>query len=63
MGVYLCMQNDKNNTEIFTRYIAQPNEQLLCIEDIEGNSYRVYAVYVNRQYDRRIKIFKTNKGA
>ena len=62
--MHICtMQNDKNNTEIMTSYIAQSNEQLVCIENFEGNSYSVYAVYVNGEYDRRIKIANTNKGA
>jgi hypothetical protein len=57
------MQNGTNNTEIMTSYIAQSNEQLVCIENFEGNSYSVYAVYVNGEYDRRIKIANTNQGA
>jgi hypothetical protein len=53
------MQNDKNNTD----YIPQSNEQLVCIENFSGNDYSVYAVYVNGEYDRRIKIANINTGA
>jgi hypothetical protein len=53
------MQNDKNNTD----YIQQSNEQLVCIENLKGYSYSVYAVYVNGEYDRRIKIANIKTGA
>ena len=53
------MVNDKNKT----LYVPQDNQKLVCIEKIKGYSYSVYAVYVNGEYDRRIKIANTNKGA
>lgn len=42
-----------------TTYTAQSNEQLVCIENFTDYSYVVYAVYVNGEYDRRIKVSKT----
>jgi len=48
---------ETNNT-IFQFYTPANNEQLVLIEDFVGYSYKVYAVYVNGIYDRRIKIAK-----
>jgi hypothetical protein len=45
-------------TEVLKSYTAKENEQLVCIENFRCCSYKVYAVYVNGEYDRRIKISK-----
>ena len=45
-------------TEIFDFYIPAKNEEIVCIENFDDYSYKVYAVYVNGLYDRRIKVKK-----
>jgi hypothetical protein len=55
------MKNTQHNTNIMAFYNPQTNEKLVCIENFKGYSYSVYAVYVNGEYDRRIKI--SNVGA
>ena len=45
-------------TEIFDFYIPKKNEEIVCIENFDDYSYKVYAVYVNGLYDRRIKVKK-----
>jgi hypothetical protein len=52
------MEQAQNKTQILDSYIPQSNEQLVCIENFTDYSYAVYAVYVNGEYDRRIKISK-----
>ena len=44
--------------EILQSYTPLKNETIVCIENFEGYSYKVYAVYVNGRYDRRIKVAK-----
>ena len=56
------MKNTQNNTNILDSYIPEANEKLVCIEDFTDYSYVVYAVYVNGEYDRRIKVSR-NMGA
>jgi hypothetical protein len=48
----------KNTNEILQSYTLLENETSVLIENIEGCSYKVYAIYVNGEYDRRIKIAK-----
>lgn len=55
------MKNTQNNGQVMESYIPSSNEKLVCIENFKGYSYSVYAVYVNGEYDRRIKI--ANAGA
>lgn len=45
-------------TPILDVYSPLPNEKVICIENFEGYSYKVYAVYVKGEYDRRILIRK-----
>jgi hypothetical protein len=47
-----------NKSRVMQSYTPKQNEKLVCIENFEGYSYKVYAVYVNGEYDRRIKIAK-----
>lgn len=44
--------------DILDFYTVAENEQVVCIENFEGYSYKVYAVYVNGEYDRKIKVRK-----
>lgn len=46
------------NETILQSYTIKENEQVVLIENIEGYSYKVYAVYVDGVYDRRIKVKK-----
>jgi len=48
----------KTKNEIYQSYTLGQNEQVVCIENFDCYSYKVYAVYVNGQYDRRIKVSK-----
>ena len=43
---------------ILQSYTPASNETLVLIENFEGYSYKVFAVYVNGEYDRRIKVSK-----
>ena len=45
-------------TEILKSYTLKENEKVVCIENFTGYSYKTYAVYVNGEYDRRIKVAK-----
>jgi hypothetical protein len=45
-------------TEILKSYTLAKNEKAVCIENFEGYSYKVFAIYIDGQYDRRIKIAK-----
>jgi hypothetical protein len=51
-------QNGNNTNNILQFYTPANNEKLVEIENFSGYSYKVYAVYVNGEYDRRIKIKK-----
>jgi len=44
--------------EILSSYAPLENEQLVCIESFDDRHFNVFAVYVNGEYDRRIKIVK-----
>lgn len=46
------------SNEVLQYYTPKSNEKLVLIENIGGYSYKVYAVYVNGEYDRRIKVSK-----
>lgn len=46
------------NETILQSYTIKENEQLVLIENFECYSYKVYAVYVDGVYDRRIKVKK-----
>ena len=48
----------KTSNEILQSYTLAKNETVVCIENFTGYSYKVYAVYVDGEYDRRIKIAK-----
>lgn len=37
------------------------NEQAVLIESFNDRDYDVYAIYVNGEYDRRIKVKKSDK--
>ena len=52
------MTTSNPKSEILQSYSVASNEQVVCIENFEGASYKVYAVYVNGEYDRRIKVAK-----
>ena len=52
------MKATTKGSEILQSYTPLKNEQVVCIENFEGCSYKVYAVYVNGEYDRSIKIAK-----
>ncbi len=41
---------------ILDSYLPADNENLVCIEDITDCDYKVFAVYVNGEYDRRINV-------
>ena len=45
-------------SQILLSYEPKPNEKILCIENDPTLSYNVYAVYVNGQYDRKIRIWE-----
>ncbi len=51
-------QNENNTNNVLEFYTPAKNEQLVEIENFICYNYRVYAVYVNGEYDRRIKIRK-----
>lgn len=44
--------------KILNSYTLKENEKVICIENFEGYSYKVYALYVNGQYQKRISIKK-----
>ena len=48
----------KIESKVLDFYAPKSNEQVVCIENFDGYSYKVYAVYVDGEYDRRIKIRK-----
>jgi hypothetical protein len=50
--------NKLQGGEVLQYYTLKENESSVCIEDFDGYSYKVYAIYVNGEYDRRIKISK-----
>lgn len=50
------MRESKN--EILPFYTLAKNEQAVCIENFEGYSHKVFAIYVNGQYEKRIKVSK-----
>jgi hypothetical protein len=43
---------------ILDSYTLAKNETCVCIENFDGYSYKVYAIYVDGIYDRRIKVRK-----
>jgi hypothetical protein len=43
---------------VLQSYTVKENETVVCIENFTCYSYKVYAVYVNGEYDRRIKVKK-----
>jgi hypothetical protein len=49
---------NSNVTEIFNFYTPSKNELIVCIENFDDCNYKVYAVYINGEYDRRIKVYK-----
>jgi hypothetical protein len=44
--------------EVLNSYSLKENESIVCIENFEGYSYKVYALYVNGEYEKRIYISK-----
>lgn len=52
------MEVQNKAQDVLINYTPAPNEQLVNIEDFVDSLYKVYAVYVNGQYDRRIKVLK-----
>ena len=52
------MTNLTSKTEILNSYTLAENETVFCIENFESCNYKIYAVYVNGEYDRKILIAK-----
>lgn len=52
------MKTIKKQSEILESYTLKPNEQAVCIENYDSENYKIYAIYVNKEYDRRIKVKK-----
>ena len=50
--------NECQEVEILQSYELKSNETAVCIENFEGYSYKVYAVYINGEYDKIIKVSK-----
>lgn len=49
---------NKNENSVLSFYTPSENEKLILIQNLTAYSYKVYAVYVNGEYDRKIKIKK-----
>lgn len=53
----MSIKKPKTKT-ILKSYTLAKNEKAVLIENFVGCEYKVYAIYVNGEYDRRIKVKK-----
>jgi hypothetical protein len=58
MNTFLGAISGRPKTKVLTKYKKKKNEQLVMIENMTDEPYVVYAVYVDGEYDRRIKVKK-----
>lgn len=56
MATFLGAVNGRPKTKVLSKYKKKKNEQLVMIENMTDEPFVVYAVYVDGEYDRRIKV-------
>jgi hypothetical protein len=44
--------------QILKSYKPKKNETMVCVENFDAYDYKVYAIYLNGEYDKRIKVKK-----